>query len=73
MPSKRGPMARKREVAATLTAAIYARYSSHNQREESIEQQVSECMAFAQANNLNVVEVYSDSAISGKTDKRAAF
>ena len=73
MPSKRVSMARKLESAATLTAAIYARYSSHNQREESIEQQVSECMAFAQANNLNVVEVYSDSAISGKTDKRAAF
>lgn len=73
MQSKRGSMARKREITATLTAAIYARYSSHNQREESIEQQVSECMVFAQANNLKVIEVYSDSAISGKTDKRAAF
>lgn len=68
-------MARKKQEAANVTqdAVIYARYSSHNQREESIEQQVSECMAFAQANNLTVVEVYSDSAISGKTDKRAAF
>lgn len=65
---------KRRETINTLQdAAIYARYSSHNQREESIEQQVSECMAFAQANNLKVVEVYSDSAISGKTDKRAAF
>lgn len=29
------------------TGVIYARYSSHNQKEESIEQQVEECMAFA--------------------------
>lgn len=73
MPYKRGEGARKRELSVSLTAVIYARYSSHNQREESIEQQVSECMEFAQANNLKVVDVYSDSAISGKTDKRAAF
>lgn len=73
MPYKRGERARKRELSVSLTAVIYARYSSHNQREESIEQQVSECMEFAQANNLKVVDVYSDSAISGKTDKRAAF
>lgn len=63
----------KKAEQFTQDAVIYARYSSHNQREESIEQQVSECMSFAQANNLTVVEVYSDSAISGKTDKRAAF
>lgn len=68
---KRG--SRKTSQPSILTAVIYARYSSHNQREESIEQQVSECTAFAQANNMNVVEVYTDSAISGKTDKRAAF
>lgn len=73
MPYKRGERSRKRELSVALTAVIYARYSSHNQREESIEQQVSECMEFAQANNLKVVDVYSDSAISGKTDKRAAF
>lgn len=73
MPYKRGERSRKRELSVSLTAVIYARYSSHNQREESIEQQVSECMEFAQANNLKVVDVYSDSAISGKTDKRAAF
>ena len=52
---------------------IYARYSSHNQKEESIEQQVEECMAFALANNIQIVEVYADKAISGKTDKRSNF
>lgn len=55
------------------TGVIYARYSSHNQKEESIEQQVEECMAFAQANNINVVEIYADKAISGRTDKRTQF
>lgn len=51
-------------------AAIYARYSSHKQREESIEEQVDECREYALQNDMNVVEVYSDSAISGKTENR---
>ena len=55
------------------TAVIYARYSSHSQREASIEQQVEECRRFAAANNLYVSEVYADKALSGKTDKRPNF
>ena len=31
-----------------MKAVIYARYSSVNQREESIEGQVRECLAFAE-------------------------
>ncbi len=69
MVKKRTPPVR----SEAQDAVIYARYSSHNQREESIEQQVEECLAFARANNLRVVEVYSDKAISGKTDRRTAF
>lgn len=30
-----------------MTGVIYARYSSENQREESIDGQLRECMAFA--------------------------
>lgn len=52
---------------------IYARYSSHNQKEESIEQQVEECMAFAAQNGIKVIHVYADKAISGRTDKRPQF
>lgn len=52
---------------------IYARFSSHNQKDESIEQQVDECTEFAQANNIQIIEVYADKAVSGRTDKRAAF
>ena len=54
-------------------AVIYARYSSHAQREESIEQQVNKCQAFAAQNGLNVMEIYSDKAVSGRTDRRDSF
>lgn len=60
-------------IAPLRSAVIYARFSSHNQREESIEQQVAECKLFAQQNNLDVQEVYSDAAISGKTENRTQF
>lgn len=52
---------------------IYARYSSHNQKEESIEQQVEECMAFAVSNDIKIIQVYADKALSGRTDKRPQF
>lgn len=35
-----------------MTAVIYARYSSDNQREESIEGQIRECTAFAEKNGV---------------------
>ena len=38
-----------------MKAVIYARYSSHNQREESIEGQLRECHEFAQKNGFSVV------------------
>ncbi len=63
----------KKKTTETKTAAIYARFSSSNQREESIEQQVAECQAYAAANGLTVVGIYSDSAISGRTDRRPQF
>ena len=65
----------KKEVADTVQriGVIYARYSSHNQKEESIEQQIEECMAFAALNHIKIIQVYSDKALSGKTDKRPQF
>lgn len=54
-------------------AVIYARYSSSAQREESIEAQVRECRKFAEDNNYEIIHVYSDKAMSGKTDKRPDF
>ena len=50
-------------------AVIYARFSSHNQREESIEQQVAECQAFAKANDLTVVDVYAARSASRRSSE----
>lgn len=54
-------------------AVIYARYSSSGQREESIAGQLRECRAYAKRNGYTVINEYTDSAITGKTDKRPAF
>ena len=39
-----------------MTGVIYARYSSDNQREESIEGQLRECQAFARKNGITLLE-----------------
>lgn len=54
-------------------AAIYARYSSHNQREESIEIQLERSRAYCDERGLVVVGEYCDYAQSGRTTDRAEF
>ena len=56
-----------------MKAVIYARYSSDNQREESIEGQLRECTAFAEKNGITVLRHYIDRAVSAKTDNRPEF
>ena len=56
-----------------MKAIIYARYSSDNQREESIEGQIRECMEFAERNGIVVFGTYIDRALSAKTDNRPEF
>lgn len=56
-----------------MKAVIYARYSSDNQREASIEGQIRECTAFAEKNGITVLRHYIDRAISAKTDNRPEF
>ena len=56
-----------------MKAVIYARYSSDNQREESIEGQIRECTAFAEKNGITVLRHYIDRAFSAKTDNRPEF
>ncbi len=46
-------------------AVIYARYSSSNQREESIEDQVRVCKATAFKDGYKIINIYADSAKSG--------
>ena len=55
------------------TAVIYARYSSTNQTEQSIEGQVHVCEDYAKRNGIIIVDSYIDRAISGTTDERESF
>ena len=66
-------MTRGTEEGRKRTAVIYARFSCDKQREESIEGQIRECKAFANAKGLNVVKCYVDEAISARTDDRPQF
>lgn len=52
---------------------IYARYSSDNQREESIEGQIRENTAYAEKHGIEIVGTYIDRAYSAKTDNRPEF
>lgn len=54
-------------------AAIYARFSSHNQRGESIEIQVEKSRAYCAENDLRVVATYCDFAQTGTNTDRAEF
>lgn len=56
-----------------MNAVIYARFSSHNQTEQSIEGQLKTCYEFAQKNGYTIVGEYIDRAISGTTDARPDF
>ena len=56
-----------------MKAVIYARYSSDNQREESIEGQIRDCRAYAEYNGIDIVGEYIDRAFSAKTDDRPDF
>ena len=56
-----------------MNGVIYARYSSDNQREESIDGQVRECLAYAEKNGIQIIETYIDRAMTAKTDKRPDF
>lgn len=66
-------MARRKQKPKGGNAVIYARYSSHNQKDASLEQQIAECRKYADRNGFTVTEVYQDAAISGRTDVRPAF
>lgn len=54
-------------------AVIYARYSSHNQRDVSIDQQVKACRKFAERQDIEIVRIYDDRATTGTNDRRPGF
>ena len=55
------------------TAVIYARYSSDNQTEQSIEGQLRVCQEYAQRNDILIVNTYIDRAMTGTNDNRPDF
>ena len=54
-------------------AAIYARYSSDKQNEQSIEGQLRVCQNYAKTNNILIVDTYIDRAMTGTNDNRPDF
>ena len=70
-------MAKRIPAAASdcdgMIGVIYARYSSHSQREESIEDQLRECHEFAARNNIKIIAEYTDSALTPATDMTAPY
>ena len=56
-----------------MKAVIYARYSSHAQREESIEGQLRVCHEYAAREHIDVIKEYTDSAMTGTSDQRPSF
>ena len=56
-----------------MRAAIYARYSSDNQREESITAQLRICHDHCAKKGYTVVKEYTDEAQTGKNDRRPGF
>lgn len=57
----------------TQDGIIYVRYSSHSQRDVSIDQQIRACRAFAERNSIRIVSIYEDRALTGTSDKRPGF
>lgn len=55
------------------TAVIYARYSSDNQTEQSIEGQLHVCQDYAKSNDILILDTYIDRAMTGTNDNRPAF
>jgi site-specific DNA recombinase len=56
-----------------MKVAIYARYSSENQRDASIGDQFRICREFAQRQGWHIAAEYSDHAVSGATIMRPGF
>ena len=56
-----------------MKAIAYARYSSNNQREESIDAQFRAIREYCDKNNIVLVETFADEAMTGKNDDREDF
>ena len=77
MPKKKGagahPAKPKRGEKLDELGALYGRYSSHNQKDISIDQQFEKGRELAKEFGIHIVDTYADRAVTGRTDKRVAF
>ena len=56
-----------------MRAVIYARYSSENQREASIDDQIEVCQRLIEREGWSLVNTYADKAMSGASRFRAGY
>lgn len=71
---KRENYNRRKEVdIMKMRVVSYARYSSNNQREESIDAQLRAIEEYAKQNNMLIIKTYIDRAMSGTKDDRPKF
>ena len=63
----------RNQSAKPQRAAIYARYSSDEQRPESIEDQIVKCQRYCESQGWTVIGTYSDAAITGSTVLRPEY
>lgn len=64
---------RIRNQKSVVRGAVYARFSSDNQREESIDAQVRAIEEYAKRNDILITDKYVDKAKSATTDNRPEF
>lgn len=64
---------RGKKIENDAIGVIYARYSSHSQRDISIEQQIAKDQDLAEEYGIRIVSIYADRAVSGRTDQRRDF
>ncbi len=56
-----------------MRAAIYARYSSDNQRDASIEDQIEVCRRYIAREDWQLLQIYEDRALSGSSAIRPGY
>ena len=61
------------EMTKKVPAAAYARFSSDHQRDESIDAQLRAINDYADRNGFEIVETYTDRALSARSDQRPGF
>lgn len=64
---------KKEEKDIDKLAVVYARYSSHGQKEQSIEGQIAAAKAYAEARGYTIIHEYVDRAMTGRNDNRDEF